>query len=379
MKKWAFVYQNDLNRPSANLKQTLLTTEALAAEVDLSWITAPYSETAFNKVLNTFGIPEPLFHISVPPELNDSNLLNEFNSRWKWNKNVLQWLITNNIEIVYTRDFGFLVFLASSGHKKQVQKFRLIYEPHKVYHRSSKKVPKFIEKMALSNVDYFAPITAGIWNDLRNDFNLNKPHIVIPDGLTLPPLANYPADNGEFRMIYTGSFQKWKGLHSAINALAAWANRTDWSLTVCGGDPTEVIELQGQINDLGLNRQIKLTGFLDNMALRAEVERAHIALLPNTQETISARYTSPLKLFEYLGAGLPIVASDLPSIREVLSEEQAWFFEAENKDSLLQAIEAARTNVSRREALSKSNREYAVQFTWTQRAKRIASIAADLP
>ena len=43
--------------------------------------------------------------------------------------------------------------------------------------------------------------------------------------------------------------------------------------------------------------------------------------LPNVRSTISERYTSPLKLFEYLAAGRPIVASDLPAIREVLTDD----------------------------------------------------------
>ncbi len=376
--KWAFVYQNHLNRPSANLKQTLLTTQALAQEVDLHWITAPFSKSSFKQVLNTFGVAAPKLHIAIEPELKDSNLIMEFKSRWIWNKNVLRWLTKNRIDIVYTRDFGFLVFLAIIKDKKEKQTFKVIYEPHKVYHRASKKVPKFIERIALNQVNYLTPITTGIWSDLHTDFGIGKPHIIVPDGLTPSPSFPYPASDSEFRMIYTGSFQKWKGLDTAIDALSSWRDRTGWSLTVCGGNPEEVRQLQNRLNALGLEKHVRLTGFLNDRALRAEVQLAHIALLPNTTETISARYTSPLKLFEYLGAGLPIVASDLPSIREVLSEEHAWFFEAENKDSLLEALEDARSNASRREALSQSNREYAKQFTWTHRAKRIVSIAADL-
>ena len=43
-------------------------------------------------------------------------------------------------------------------------------------------------------------------------------------------------------------------------------------------------------------------------------------VLPNTATEVSASYTSPLKLFEYLAAGRPIVASRLPALAEVLED-----------------------------------------------------------
>ncbi|QTN38484.1 glycosyltransferase family 4 protein [Cryomorphaceae bacterium] len=377
MKRWAFVYQNDLNEVSANLKQCLWTTQALAQQVDLTWLTAPFDPQKHQNVLARLGISSPPPQVSVGPELGHNGLLSEFTSRWAWSKAALSWLQAQNTEVVYTRDFGFLVFLAVQKILGKRWSFQVIYEPHKVYHRASDKVPRWVEGKALQVVDVFAPITEGIWTDLEHDFRIKKPHHIVPDGVNLPPETPYPKSD-EFQMIYTGSFQSWKGLDTVLNALKGWKNKEGWKLTVCGGKPEEIALYEAQMKEAGLNDRVRFAGFLDEEALRADVARAHLALLPNNRERISARYTSPLKLFEYLGSGLPILASDLPSIREVLSEDHAWFFQPEDEGDFLKQVEFAWKDASRRKALSKGNRLYAQKFTWTERAKRIASIVPDL-
>ena len=50
--------------------------------------------------------------------------------------------------------------------------------------------------------------------------------------------------------------------------------------------------------------------------------QASVALLPLPDEPVARLFTSPLKLFDYMAAGVPIVASDLPALREVLRHEQ---------------------------------------------------------
>ena len=50
-------------------------------------------------------------------------------------------------------------------------------------------------------------------------------------------------------------------------------------------------------------------------------EKADVLVMPHTSTPVSERYASPLKLFEYMAAGKAIVASRLPSLGEVLTDE----------------------------------------------------------
>ena len=58
---------------------------------------------------------------------------------------------------------------------------------------------------------------------------------------------------------------------------------------------------------------------------------ADILVIPTSgKEPIGARYTSPMKLFEYMAARLPIIAAKVPSLTEILSDDSAFWFEPDN-------------------------------------------------
>jgi len=107
----------------------------------------------------------------------------------------------------------------------------------------------------------------------------------------------------------------------------------------------------------------------------AYLSAADVLVLPNepvSEESI--RYTSPIKLFEYMASGRPIVASDLPSIREILSEEIAVFVQPDNKEDLARGIAIALKDSVLGEKLASKAREKVAQWTWQKRAENLRKI-----
>ena len=81
-------------------------------------------------------------------------------------------------------------------------------------------------------------------------------------------------------------------------------------------------------------------------------------------------YTSPLKLFEYMAARRPIVVTDLPSFREILSEQTATFVPAGDAQALAAGIVRAATDLA--SAIRAEDAYSHVQkYSWDERAKRI--------
>src|SRR5205085_9347723 len=83
-------------------------------------------------------------------------------------------------------------------------------------------------------------------------------------------------------------------------------------------------------------------------------------------------YTSPLKLFEYMAVGKPIVASDLPSVRDVIEPDRdGLLVPANDPKGFSAAIDRLLMQPDLRNRLSGAARERARNYTWEARARRI--------
>ncbi|MDP7691774.1 MAG: glycosyltransferase, partial [Vicinamibacterales bacterium] len=103
-----------------------------------------------------------------------------------------------------------------------------------------------------------------------------------------------------------------------------------------------------------------------------------VLVLP-TVATPSARYTSPLKLFEYMASGRPIVASDLEPIREVLTDGQnARLVPPGEPAALATAVRELLADPAQAEQLARTAFEQASSYSWSRRADRIEQLLNDV-
>ena len=113
-------------------------------------------------------------------------------------------------------------------------------------------------------------------------------------------------------------------------------------------------------------------GFRPYKELADNQSAADVLVLPNSGKSdISAKYTSPLKLFSYMASGKPIVASDLPSLREVLSEKNAFLVKSDDPEALRDGIRYALEHPDEAVARACQAREDVKQYSWQNRAKNI--------
>ena len=167
-------------------------------------------------------------------------------------------------------------------------------------------------------------------------------------------------DTNETIALYSGSLTKEKGVDLVIEVARQFPDITFYLLG------------RGTLPSVPAN--IRLVGFVDNEKVPAYLAAADILLGPH-RESIYAQ--SPMKLFEYMAVGKPIISSDLPNIREVLTDTGNLFFVAGNVEDLEKQLKTFIANKSDYKEASKKNREDVQLFTWDKRGEHIAEFITE--
>lgn len=137
-------------------------------------------------------------------------------------------------------------------------------------------------------------------------------------------------------ILYTGHFFGWKGVDTLLMANQyLFENETIYFV---GGTDEDIKVFNEKVKNTKIKNVI-IVGRREHEEIPFWFKAADVLVLPNTaQDPVSKYETSPVKLFEYMASQRPIVASDLPSIRNVVNENMVLFFEPDNPESLANAI-----------------------------------------
>jgi glycosyltransferase involved in cell wall biosynthesis len=219
----------------------------------------------------------------------------------------------------------------------------------------------------------YVTITKGLAVELADRFGSRDAVVAIADGVRLDPRRRFmsPRHGGSPVVAYAGHLYPWKGVDVLLQALALLP---DVRGSIIGGHPSEgdLARLQGLARTLGIEARVTFAGFVHRSTIPALLEQADVLVMPHSATPVSERYASPLKLFEYMGAGKPIVASDLPAVREVLRDgENARLVRPADPKDLAAGIAAVLADQSLAERIARIAFTEAASYTWERRAEQL--------
>jgi glycosyltransferase involved in cell wall biosynthesis len=202
---------------------------------------------------------------------------------------------------------------------------------------------------------------------------------VLPAGMPpRSPRPPAPAAAGSGRSVmYVGQFWAWKGLDVLLQAMSSLP--PDVHLDVVGGDPRgrRREDLAAIAQRFGQRARVRYHGFVPHAQVHEELGRADCLVLPNQRTVRSGFFTSPMKLFEYMASGVPIVATDLPAIREVLRhEENALLVDPDRPEALANGIRRVLEDHALGQRLAARALEDVATYSWASRARQLADFLA---
>ncbi|MBY0472785.1 glycosyltransferase family 4 protein [Patescibacteria group bacterium] len=243
---------------------------------------------------------------------------------------VLAHLKSSAHDVVYGRDELVLAMLALCGIKN------IYWESHDgTWNIASRYVAKHAKGIVV--------VSKGL-----KDFYIHKgvpaeKILAVPNAIDIVAFA-HPETKEEARgrlnlpqdktiALYIGRLDGWKGTDTLLEASKLLP---DILVALIGGEPQQVEKLKTQYPNVTFLGYRPYTELSDNQAA------ADVLVVPNTaKDKVSVRFTSPLKLIAHMASHRPIVAADLPSIRELVDDTSAVLVEPDNAEALAAGIQKA--------------------------------------
>jgi glycosyltransferase involved in cell wall biosynthesis len=174
-------------------------------------------------------------------------------------------------------------------------------------------------------------------------------------------------------LLYTGSLKtvgQAKGIEEILKALKILDDRNLIFLAV-GGSSADIFYYEEQAKKIGVLDNVYFLPRQSQQQLAIFQKATDILLMPFPKIAHYEYFMTPLKMFEYVIAGRPIISSDLPSIREILNDRNCLFCEPGNFEDLAKKIKQVLSDPVLAHKLSHQAYLSASQYTWDKRAKNI--------
>lgn len=284
---------------------------------------------------------------------------------------IFLYLIFNKkFDLVYGR-FLYGCFAATLFKKK------VIYESHKPMSDRDLKIFKiFITNKKLIKIIVISQALKNIYLEKKyfEDLKIQVAHDGADEQIDLSPHAKLKGSKYNLKVGYVGHLYKGKGMEVIAKIVEKISSNVE--IHIIGGHEKDVNYWKKKI----INTNVYFYGFVPPKEVNKYIRALDICLLPNQKEVFTSnkikselsisKFTSPLKLFEYMSNKKAIISSDFPVIREVLNEQNSILVKFDDIESWVKSIEKLQESENRKKIANCAFNDFKY-YTWKNRASLV--------
>lgn len=279
-------------------------------------------------------------------------------------------LITDPVDLLYERYSLFSEVIAAVSTERRIPSVLEVNAPLIDEQRNHRKLVHHGDALSALNAQVGAATTtvcvsAHIATWVESHTSSGR-IITVPNGVDIQRIQPVIEDPDTTIVTFVGTLKPWHGVDDLIAAAAAC--RTTFTLRIIGDGPLRE-PLEAYARSLGVDADFR--GAVAHSQIMEHLAGTAIAVAPYPLVEDCQSYFSPLKIYEYMAAGLPIIASDIGQARSVL-DSVGVLVPPSRPDLLARALDSLVADPARRRALGSAARLRAeTEHSWERVVTRI--------
>ncbi len=236
----------------------------------------------------------------------------------------------------------------------------------------AKRVEKYVFTRASRIITVSSYLKEKIMEEygLAEDKFLVQPNAVDLDRFDISQREAKPLkDSKEVTIGFVGGFYPWHGLDFLLEVFGELLSTGQQAKLVLIGDGPERLKIETQVNQLNLQNKVSFIGAVSPKELPSYLKNFDIGVMPNSND-----YGSPMKIFEYMAAGVPVVAPDYSPILDAIKHRwNGFIFQRNNVESFLRVLQEVIADDSTGKVAEQARQDIKTKLNWDAHVSEILS------
>ncbi len=297
-----------------------------------------------------------------------------------FNWKLFRRLLKMEVHLIHAHD---LWVLPGSAMAAIIKKCRLIYDAHEFppgleifsTKKTSARVWALAERLLIRKADFLITVNdhhTGLFREYYGNIPESAAIMNLPSIKDGPALQDIPRfEQRHSSVIFQGIFKNGRALPAIIQSISLLSTGR---LDLIGHGEIEQ-QLREMVEKYHLQERITFKGVVNWRAVFSETKKSRAGLVLFEPTSINYTYAAPNKFFEYVMAGTPLIASDIPTFREFNARfEVAMLVKTDSPEEIARAIEIMLTDLKRWNQYHENCLEARQVWNWESQQDKLIGI-----